>query len=196
MCIWIQSGTSLNVRFWQPLDITAWQPSKGSSKIHNLRMKQPFLYEIDFGILSEVITINGRLSWLSQREEPEAARKCFHCTPGGGGGRCTLLENHCAMTSSLIRIFQRGDADRLKYTTAFWRTISFWLLYERSCLAWRLKMWEEWDSFSLEKSWALVWINCTQAQRDEVKGDISPENAMEDMRGTWMVEVSWGEDLP
>ncbi len=150
MCSWIQSGTSaghllrytLNVCFWQPLDITLWQPSKWSSKIHNLRMKQPFLYEIDFGIRSDVIMINGRLSWLSQHEEPEAAWKCFHCTPGC---RCTLLENHCAMTSSLITIFQRRDVDRLKCTTAFWRTILFWLLYERSCLAWRMKMWEEWD---------------------------------------------------
>lgn len=170
VCSWIQSGTSaghllrytLNVCFWQPLDITPWQPSKWSSKIHNLRMKQPFLYEIDFGIRSDVIMINGRLSWLSQHEEPEAAWKCFHCTPGC---RCTLLENHCAMTSSLITIFQRRDVDRLKYTTAFWRTILFWLLYERSCLAWRMKMWEECDffffPFSLEKSWAPVWINCT-----------------------------------
>lgn len=105
------------------------------SKIFNLGMKQPFLYEIDFGIHSDVITINGRLSLLLQHEEPEAVWNCFHCTPGC---HCTVLENRCAMTSSLIRIFRHGSVDRLKCTRAFWRTISFWLLNERSHLVWRL----------------------------------------------------------
>lgn len=36
----------------------------------------------------------------------------------------------------------------------------------------------------------------TGTEREEVKGGISPEKAMEDMRGIWMAEVSWGEDLP
>lgn len=132
---------TLNACFWQALDVTPWQPSKWSSKIHNLRMKQPFLYEIDFGIHSDVITINGRLSWLLQREEMEAAWNCFHCTPGCN---CTLLENHCAMTSSLIRIFRLGNTERIKCARAFWRTISFWLLNERSHLVWRL-VGSEWD---------------------------------------------------
>lgn len=142
-------------------------------------MKQPFLYEIDFGTHSDVITINGRLSWLLQREEPEAAWNCFHCTPGC---HCTLLENHCVMTSLLIRIFQHAVVDRLKSSRAFWRTISCWLLNERSHLVWRLGNSDVgrmgFFPFSLEKSWAPVWINCTQAQREKRSKVVFPQRML------------------
>lgn len=150
-------------------------------------MKQSFLYETDFGICSEVITINGRLSWLLQREEMEAAWNCFHCTPGC---HCTLLENYCAMTSYMIRVFRHGDADRMKCTWAFRRTISFWLLNERSRFFWRLRGSDVermgFFPFSLEKSWAPVWINCTQAQREKRSKVVFPQ------RKLWKIWEGYG----